>query len=164
MYKFLLNISFLLITFIVYADEVKIEELTIPNFNLPQVQDVEKSLNNQDLLGKVIVLNVWESSCRPCIEEHPFLLQLAQQNIPIYGINMQDNLANANLFLVKRGNPYLGTAFDSDGFLSKQLGVIGTPTTLIADQYSRIQYKKEGPLGEQDIQEILLLIRELKQK
>ena len=48
-----------------------------PAFALSQLHDPERKLTNDDLKGKVWLLNVWASWCASCRDEHPLLMQLA---------------------------------------------------------------------------------------
>lgn len=156
------DISLLLVILTITITQAE-ELLTIPNFTLLQVENTQNSLTDKDFRDKVIVLNIWQSACKPCIEELPLLQQLANQGISVYGINMQDNLERAQKFLTKKGNPYVATVFDSKGSLSKQLEVKGVPTTFVVD-HGIVQYKKEGPLTEQDVRNIQLQVQKLIQK
>lgn len=149
----LLTFSLLLIT-----PSAQSQQLVLPNFSLPTVENMQEMLSDKDLLGQAFVLNVWESQCIPCIEEHPLLLQLEQNGIVVYGINVQDDLAMAKRFLEKRGNPFKATIFDQQGELSKQLGVIGTPVTFVVGKKGDILYKKVGKLTLNSIQDISRLI------
>ena len=44
---------------------------TAPDFELPTLDGSTKKLS--DFRGKVVVLNFWTKSCRPCLEEMPAL-------------------------------------------------------------------------------------------
>lgn len=135
----------------------------IPDFTLVQVLDTQKTLTNKDLFGKVSLLNAWASWCVTCRHEHPLLMQLATEtNIPIYGLNYQDNLADAQALLTQTGNPYTASGFDEKGQVGVALGLTGTPETFIIDKQGIIRYKQTGPLTAQVLTEkILPLMQQL---
>src|SRR5215475_13296525 len=57
-------------------------------FRLPQLKAADKTISNEDMRGKVWLLNVWASWCVACREEHPWLVKYAQTGaVPIYGLN-----------------------------------------------------------------------------
>lgn len=136
---------------------------SIPPFTLTQVVDTQKTLTDKELLGKVSLLNAWASWCATCRHEHPLLMQLAtEMAIPIYGLNYQDNLADAQALLQQTGNPYIASGSDEKGQVGIALGLTGTPETFVIDKQGIIRYKQTGPLTAQVLtEEILPLIQQL---
>jgi len=49
-----------------------------PAFELPLLQQPDKSFSQKDMLGTVWVMNVWASWCPPCLVEHPVVSALAR--------------------------------------------------------------------------------------
>jgi thiol-disulfide isomerase/thioredoxin len=49
---------------------------TAPDFELPDVTG--KKVKLSDFKGKVVILNIWTKTCRPCLEEMPSLADLAK--------------------------------------------------------------------------------------
>ncbi len=47
-----------------------------PTFRLPQLKAADKTISNEDMRGKVWLLNVWASWCVACREEHPMADQV----------------------------------------------------------------------------------------
>jgi len=135
----------------------------LPAFTLTHVLDTEKTLTDKDLLGKVALLNAWASWCVTCRHEHPLLMQLAAETaIPIYGLNYQDDLAEAQTLLKETGNPYIASGFDEHGQVGIALGLTGTPETFIVDKQGIIRYKQTGPLTVKVLsEEILPLLQRL---
>jgi cytochrome c biogenesis protein CcmG, thiol:disulfide interchange protein DsbE len=97
--------------------------------------------------GKVTLLNVWASWCAPCAVEHPQLVDLAKQGIPIYGMNYKGDTADAaRRFLQRHGNPFLAVGMDTTGMTGIDFGVYGVPETFVIDGAGRIVLRYPGPL------------------
>src|SRR6056297_1749533 len=65
--------------------------------------------------GGVKLVNFWASWCAPCRVEHPHLEALAEEGIPIYGVNYKDKAPNALKFLAELGDPYAAVGTDAKG-------------------------------------------------
>jgi cytochrome c biogenesis protein CcmG/thiol:disulfide interchange protein DsbE len=132
-----------------------------PTFRLPQLKAPEKTFSNEDVRGKVWLLNVWASWCFECRNEHPYLAQYAKA-VPIYGLNYKDRREDALAWLGDLGDPYVLSAVDLDGRVGIDYGVYGAPETYIIDQNGTIRHKHVGPMMP-DVwsNEILPLVQEL---
>jgi cytochrome c biogenesis protein CcmG/thiol:disulfide interchange protein DsbE len=118
---------------------------SMPEFSLPALADPDKILSRKDIVGQVSLLNVWATWCPSCVAEHPYLLNIAdQEKIPIYGLNYKDDRAQALKWLARLGNPYVTNVFDESGSLGLDLGVFGAPETYVLDQKGVIRYKHVG--------------------
>lgn len=94
------------------------------------------------------LLNVWGSWCPPCRVEHPFLMQLADEGKPIYGIVTRDNPANANAFLEDLGNPFVALMNDPERRAWIELGMTGAPETFLVDEAGIVRARWRGALSE----------------
>ena len=90
----------------------------------------DKKVTQSDLTGTYL-LNVWASYCVPCKVEHPFLMDLASQEIRIIGLNYKDKKMDARHWLEDNGSPYKFSIYDFDGFYALDLGVTGVPETFL---------------------------------
>ena len=90
----------------------------------------DKKVTQSDLTGTYL-LNVWASYCVPCKVEHPFLMDLASQEIRIIGLNYKDKKMDARHWLEDNGSPYEFSIYDFDGFYALDLGVTGVPETFL---------------------------------
>ena len=120
---------------------------SLPTFELP-VLETGSLANHEDLIGRSILINVWATWCAACIVEHPFLMELAEAGILIYGINYKDEASNAKRWLLDYGNPYVSNIVDQDGRLGIDLGVYGAPETFFVDANGIIRYRHVGILNE----------------
>ena len=97
--------------------------------------------------GDVTVVNFWASWCGPCVEEHPFLIELARlPGVRVVGVNYKDLGANARRFLGRYGNPYGAIGADTTGRTAIEWGVYGMPETFILDGKGRIVLKHVGQI------------------
>ncbi len=118
-----------------------------PAFRVPQLKAADKMISNEDMRGKVWLLNVWASWCVACREEHPYLIEYAKSGVvPIYGLNYKDRREDALATLDELGDPYLVSAVDLDGRVGIDFGVYGAPETYIIDQSGTIRFKYVGPM------------------
>ncbi|MCG8125807.1 MAG: redoxin family protein, partial [Candidatus Thiodiazotropha taylori] len=51
---------------------------SIPEFSLPSVESAQTMINDQNLKGKIYLLNVWATWCVSCRAEHDTLVHLAR--------------------------------------------------------------------------------------
>jgi cytochrome c biogenesis protein CcmG/thiol:disulfide interchange protein DsbE len=125
----------------------------VPAFSLAPLDGLQAGgqpvpgLSNEDLKGKVTVVNVWASWCAPCRQEHPLLVELAQDpSIRVVGINYKDNPENARRFLGALGNPFAAVGVDPNGRTAIDWGVYGVPETFVIGPDGHIRHKHIGPL------------------
>jgi len=106
------------------------------------------------------IVNIWASWCVPCITEHPLLMRLSKnQSVKLIGLNYRDDLDNAKKFINEFGNPYSEIIIDNEGALSIEFGAYGVPETFIIDKNKRIIRKFIGPINEEIVEEIKLIIK-----
>jgi len=119
----------------------------LPEFKLP-VLGAPEQVTRQDVIGQVSLFNVWATWCVSCRVEHPYLQQLADRGIPIYGVNYKDVDADALGWLAELGDPYRANIVDAEGTLGLDLGVYGAPETYLVDAAGVIRYRHVGVLDE----------------
>lgn len=127
----------------------------IPSFALPSLQDPQRTLTQQDIIGHKTLINVWATWCITCRVEHPFLFALKQQGVSIVGVNYKDNPDEARQWLAKKSDPYRFSIQDTEGHLGIDLGVFGAPETYFVDSTGIIRYKHVGDINARNWQETL---------
>ncbi|MEM8548918.1 MAG: DsbE family thiol:disulfide interchange protein [Pseudomonadota bacterium] len=119
----------------------------LPEFSLASLSEPSERVTHEALAGRPTLLNVWGSWCFNCGVEHGFLLELANTNtIEIFGLNWNDEKANAEAWLQRLGDPYIASAFDDQGRVAIDLGVYGAPETFLIDGNGTVVHKHIGPL------------------
>lgn len=107
--------------------------------------------------GKVILVNVFSSTCIPCRQEAPALDRLAKQpGITLYGFVWKDKAQSARAFLAEVGNPFTRIGFDGDGKAGLDWGVYGWPETYVVDGKGIIRFKYIGALSDDIIRDQLM--------
>jgi cytochrome c biogenesis protein CcmG/thiol:disulfide interchange protein DsbE len=130
----------------------------VPTFELPGLEGAEGNedgLSSDDLKGQVSLVNVFASWCVPCRVEHPVLMRLAEEGIPIYGINYKDKPDQVEGWLAELGNPFKKIGADRNGRVGIDWGVYGVPETFVIDADGRIRYKFVGPIQARDLDQTL---------
>lgn len=127
----------------------------VPEFKLAGIANLQNGsgssvpgFSSADLKqGKVSLVNVWGSWCAPCLAEHPQLLALAKEGVPLYGINYKgDTPEGAKRYLARHGNPFLAVGADETGMVAIDFGVYGVPETFVIDGSGRIILRYPGAL------------------
>jgi len=123
----------------------------MPDFSLSIVKDAEKTVTKADLVGDIILLNVWATWCPTCKYEHPYLLEIAtnpklKSQVKLYGVNYKDERALAQQWLTNYQDPYQFSIFDEEGLLGVKLGVFGAPETFVIDHHGIIRKRFAGAL------------------
>ncbi len=140
-----------------------------PDFQI--VDRNKKPLTATDLKGKIVVIDLWATWCKPCIEFFPYL------NV-IYNKYKDDkdvmfvilNTASGNTFedafnwVDQNKNFTFPFYFNEDKKLSAKLDVNTIPTTFILDKESKIRFRKVGNEGEKAMPQLDAMIEFLKQQ
>ena len=118
----------------------------VPQFTLPPLPGRDDGLATADLGGEVTLVNVFASWCVPCLAEHPIISRLAEDGVPVMGLNYRDDPADALAWLDTHGDPYRQIGADTEGRTAIDWGVYGVPETFVVDAQGRIRYRHAGPI------------------
>ena len=134
--------------------------------NIPIFEGKDFNSNNYINSEKIFeedifyIVNIWASWCVPCRVEHPLLMQLSKnQSIKLIGLNYKDNFNNAKKFINEFGNPYSIILVDKEGTLGIEFGAYGVPETFLIDKNKDIIKKFVGPINQEIVNEIKLIIK-----
>ena len=124
---------------------VSIVSRPVPEFVAASL-DGQKTLSDRTLKGPIIV-NFFASWCGPCLREHPFLMGLKRQGVPVIGISLRDKKPRLEAWLKQHGNPYDFIGFDPKGITAESWKVSGLPETFIVDRKNMIRFHQLGPIN-----------------
>ena len=110
-------------------------------------------LINENTLGEFYIVNFFASWCKPCLAEHPLLMEMKKKGITIIGINFRDDEDNFIEWINEHGNPFEYILRD-DGTIAYEMGLIGVPETFFIVN-KIIQKKIQGPLFYEDVEKYL---------
>ena len=126
-----------------------LEDKPLPEFALPVLQQPDRIVSKQDLLGKPFLINIWATWCPTCYVEHPYLHTLAKEKgVRIIGLNYKDEREKALNYLDKLGDPYELVLVDQKGRLGIDLGVYGAPETFLVSADGVILHRHAGDMNE----------------
>ena len=100
----------------------------------------------------VKLVNYWASWCAPCRAEHPNLVALAGEGIPVFGINYKDDPGKALAFLDELGDPYSAIGADETGRTALDWGLYGVPETYVIDGRGRVVLRFAGPITQRTLE------------
>lgn len=109
------------------------------------------------LKGPVIV-NFWAPWCTPCRAEHPVLVKMKEDGVPIIGVMFMDTSDKANVpaaiergkaLIARDGNPFQQTPVDPTGDVSLGFGIAGVPETFLVDAKGMIVKSIRSPIADQ---------------
>lgn len=118
-----------------------------PVFELPLLEDPTKTFSNRELAGKPYVLNIWGTWCPGCRLEHGALMEIARRGeVPMIGVDWNDDRDQALAWIQQRGNPYAVVAFDGEGRVAIDWGAYGAPETFLVSAEGTVLKKLAGPM------------------
>lgn len=120
----------------------------LPAFSLPLLSNPNHIMTNADLPKQPFLLNAWGSWCPTCKIEHPFLMELYAQGVPIVGINYKDELSEALDYLNRYKDPFLFSIQDLEGKYGLDLGLTGAPETFVVDASGVVYKHLTGEINE----------------
>ena len=102
------------------------DEVSSLIFETPDFSNNE--LINENTLGEFYIVNFFASWCKPCLAEHPLLMEMKRKGVKIIGINFRDDEENFKEWISEHGNPFEYILRD-DGNIAYEMGLIGVPET-----------------------------------
>jgi cytochrome c biogenesis protein CcmG/thiol:disulfide interchange protein DsbE len=121
-----------------------------PDFALPPLEAANlPALAAADLRAPLpgpVLVNFWASWCVPCIIEHPQLMRLSRDGVPVLGINYKDRPEAGAEFLRRHGNPFQRLGRDEPGRVAIDWGVYGVPETYLLDRQGLVRWRFAGPI------------------
>jgi cytochrome c biogenesis protein CcmG, thiol:disulfide interchange protein DsbE len=126
-------------------------------FHVPALGSQETRFAPQDWKGKVVVLNVFATWCKPCLKEHPVWMNLSKQGkANIYGLAWKDTAEKVSEWLNRHGNPYHLIGVDQIGAATIPLALTGVPETFIIGPTGTIFYHHRAPITQELVDKVIV--------
>ncbi len=111
----------------------------------------------QALRGRPVVVNLFASWCTPCRKELPAFAKVSgelEDKVAFLAINHQDNRQAGQDMLAEFGIRY-PAAYDPDGKVASDYGLLGMPSTLFVSADGRLLDTHTGELTRQQLEETI---------
>lgn len=126
--------------------------LLAPDFTLPQQGGGEWKMSDQR--GKVVVMNFWTVTCRPCIQEMPTIELLAEitedwGNVEIVAVSTDRSWEEAETIIPRSSR--ITSLLDSERkVVTEQFGTNLFPETWIIDAKGVVRFRFDGAMDWSD--------------
>jgi peroxiredoxin/ABC-type cobalamin transport system ATPase subunit len=115
-----------------------------PDFNLLSVTGNRTKLS--ELRGRVVLLNFWDTSCKPCRAEYPHLQKIQDEfksaSLSVLMINLDDDKSQVKPFAEKYG--FAAQVLLKDDTIQRAYGIGAIPHTVIIDGTGTIRFNEVG--------------------
>lgn len=133
-----------------------------PNFTLDALNvHTGTPVSLASFKGRPVILNVWNSTCVPCMDEahllQSFWQKVRPEGVVMIGIDFQDVKGDGLNFL-KKYNVTYQNVLDGSGSTAINYGVTATPETLFINSQGVVVSRVISELTEQSLQHNLQLI------
>jgi cytochrome c biogenesis protein CcmG/thiol:disulfide interchange protein DsbE len=125
-----------------------------PAYSMPSL-DGAGVVSPEAFAGRPYLINAFASWCVPCRAEHPLLVELAAEGVPILGLAYKDEADNTRAFLAELGDPYTAVGLDPEGRVHMDLGASGVPETFVVGADGRLLAVVREPLTRERIDQVI---------
>ncbi len=153
--------AFLVILVLANSGEANVAQSPLLGKPAPQV--VSTTIDGPDFTlerrkGSWVILNFFNSTCVPCIQEHPLLVEFAEQQkvsddpVELYTVVNDDNDNAVRAFFRANGGDWPKIR-DDDGAISVSFGVAKVPESWIIDPNGFVRLRILGAVTDGFLQE-----------
>lgn len=138
-------------------ERARFEPMPLPAVTLPSLRGFGPPGGRDlaELRGRPLLINFWASWCDPCVKEMPALQRVADDTgVTVLGVDYIDQEDKAIELAERLGITY-ELVRDDDGEFGRQVGLMGTPTTLFVDRDGTIVRRLTGELTEEQMREVI---------
>ncbi|MEO0565828.1 MAG: TlpA disulfide reductase family protein, partial [Chloroflexota bacterium] len=118
------------------------EPVYAPDFTLASLSGERVSLS--DYAGGWVLLNFWQTTCAPCVEEMPVFQQLHDErdDLTVLAVNIREQEPQIRPFLAEHRLTF--PVLLSDDTVALSYTVMALPQTVVIDPNGEIQYRQFG--------------------
>lgn len=113
--------------------------------------DIEsgETVSIQDLQGKVVLLNIWATWCKPCESEMPSLERLYRElgadGLAVVAVSVdQESTFKVRRWIEERGLTFM-VLHDRGGMIERTLRTRGVPESFVIDRSGVLVHRETGP-------------------
>ena len=133
-----------------FSNQVAIEDnLPAPDFTFPGLDG--KMVRLADYRGKVVLVNIWATWCKPCVDEMPSMEKLYRkfkgEDFEILAVSIDAPGLKVVAPFMKKYNLTFPALIDSEGAVKTVYGITGVPESFIIDQQGILIKKIVGPVN-----------------
>ena len=137
----------------------------LPATSLMNIANKEQTTTSQ-ILQEAKIINFWASWCTTCRKEYPLLAD-KELTANMIGINVQDaslgEQQRLDAFnLLQQNNITFSNYVDVDETLTKSIGIVGLPVTIVVDKTGNIIERFDGPVSRTKLEQFNDELRKLK--
>jgi FAD:protein FMN transferase len=124
-----------------------------PEASSPRLLDLKlrrldgSSYDPSELIGRVVLLDVWATWCKPCKTSMPFYgrlqRELAGEGFTVIAVSTDQDEGAVRDFVREEALPFV-ILRDPEGRVPEALGVRGMPTCFLFDREGRLRWSHEG--------------------
>ena len=92
------------------------------------------------------LINFWATWCTPCLAEHPYLLEMADNGLNIVGVAYRDNPQRIKMYLARAGDPFSTVYLDPNGEGMDAYQTLGVPESFLIDVNGKVLARISGAL------------------
>jgi thiol-disulfide isomerase/thioredoxin len=105
------------------------------------------TLETAALAGKIVLVDVWATWCKPCLASFPFYselhAELSGRGLEIVAVSVDEDAAAIRRFLDGRPVPFR-VVHDAEGRFPERMGVDTMPTLFLLDRAGRLAWRHAG--------------------
>jgi thiol-disulfide isomerase/thioredoxin len=96
-----------------------------------------------------VIMNLWATSCDPCVPEMPILAQaeMRHRDIAFIYLNQREPADRVKLYLQSKGAVFENVLIDSRGEIAETKGIFTFPVTLFFDASGQLVYSHSGQIS-----------------
>jgi cytochrome c biogenesis protein CcmG/thiol:disulfide interchange protein DsbE len=140
----------------------KLLDKPVPTFDLPALTGTAR-VRSDDLVGKVVLVNFWNSWCIPCQQEHAALTEFYalhhnDGDFEMIGIVRDDTAAAARSWVSAHHDGWT-FATDPNGAASLDFGTTGQPESYMVAPNGVVVGVQRSPVSVANLEEMLAVAR-----
>ena len=112
------------------------------------LKDIEgRYVSNADYAGRVVLVDVWATWCRPCSESLPYYGELQRryhdQGLRVVGVSVDEKSDHVRDFVRPYQLPFR-VLWDPEGTLAESAGLTSMPSMLLLGKNGEVLYRHDG--------------------